>query len=132
MSRRMVAEPRTHPGFGREAPIQSIQPGGGWGMRVELAWGRFRRRMLRTFFPGYVKRQLTLRVGTCDGCPGKAYGCCHDVIDSRDLKYFSTVCGYSFPPESDRFAWRAKLPFARWGLAELVVFTLLCAAASVL
>src|SRR6476659_7317727 len=116
----MVAE---YPGFGREAPIQSIQPGGGWGMRVELAWGRFRRRVLRMLFPGYVKRQLTLRTGSCPGCPGAAYGA-HDAIDSRDLKYFSNVCGYSFPPQTDRYAWRSRIPFARWGLAELVVFTL--------
>lgn len=124
---RMLVEPSSYPGFGREAPMQSIQPGGGWGMRIELAWGRLRRRLLRTFFPGYVKSQLALRVGACAGCPGRGRGRCEDeVIDSRDLKYFSTVCGYSFPPGTDRFAWRSRLPFARWGLAELVVFTMLC------
>lgn len=126
----MVAEPTSYPGFGREAPIHSIQPGGGWGMRVELAWGRVRRRLLRTCFPGYVKEQLARRQGSCTGCPGRGGRCDQEVIDCRDLKYFSTVCGYSFPPESDRFAWRSRLPFARWGLAELVVFTLLCIVAS--
>jgi phosphatidylserine decarboxylase len=70
----MVAEPSTYPGFGVEAPMTSIQPGGGWGMRVELAWGRVRRAVLRTLFPGYVKRQRERRVGACPGCPGSGGG----------------------------------------------------------
>src|SRR5262245_39262714 len=122
----MVAEPSSYPGFGQEAPITSIQPGGGWGMQVELAGGRVRRAILRTVFPGYVKRQRERRVGTCAGCPGRAAGCCENAIDSRDQKYFANVCGYSFP---DGERWRARLPFAKWGLAELIVFTLLCVVA---
>lgn len=120
----------TYPGFGKESPIQSIQPGGGWGMRVELAWGRFRRWCLRTFSSRYVSEQAKIRRGTCANCPGRALGCTSDVIDSRDLKYFSNVCGYSFPKESDRFQWRSNLIFARWGLSELIVFTLACVLAS--
>ena len=40
---------------------------------------------------------------------GECPGCVHDIIDSRDLKYFRNVCGYSFKPEDDRFAWRGRL-----------------------
>src|SRR6185369_9482671 len=99
----MVAEPSSYPGFGLEAPITSIQPGGGWGMRVELAWGRVRRGVVRAVFSGPVRRQRERRVGACPGCPGQAAGCCENAIDSRDQKYFANVCGYSFP---DGFAWR--------------------------
>ncbi len=122
----MDSVPETYPGFGKEAPICSIQPGGGWGMRIELAWGRFRRRLLCAVKPGYVKEQLSLRQGHCADCPGRALGCTGQMIDHRDLKYFSTVCGFSFPADQDRFGWRARLPFARWGLAELIVFTVVC------
>jgi phosphatidylserine decarboxylase len=61
-----------------------------------------------------------LRQGKCDAG--------HDVIDSRDLKYPRPVCGWSFRPEDDRFAWRGRLGLARYGLAELVVFSLLIVA----
>jgi phosphatidylserine decarboxylase len=115
----------SYPGFGREVPIQSIQPGGGWGMRMELAWGKFRRWVLRLCFPSYVKSQLDHRGGDCQICPGRAHGCTADGIDSRDLKYFSNVCGYSFSG-NDRYAWRRRLPFAYWGLAELIIFTIVC------
>lgn len=122
----MMTEPSSYPGFAKEAPIQSIQPGGGWGMRVELAWGHFRRWCLRTFVPGYVRKQLAIRSGTCEHCPGRGQGCNGRVIDSRDLKYFRNVCGYSFPENTDLFSWRSRLIFARWGLAELIVFSLAC------
>lgn len=115
----------TYPGFGKEASITSIQPGGGWGMSVELAWGRLRRWVLRSIFPGYVNAQLARRQGSCSVCVSHGRQCHSDVIDERDLKYFATVCGYSFPPEGNRFAWRRRLPFASWGLAELVTFTLI-------
>jgi len=128
----MGSDQETYPGFGKEAPIQSIQPGSGWGMRLELTWGRFRRRVLRTFFPRYVGEQSQQRQGACENCPGRGLGCSGDVIDSRDLKYFSNVCSYSFPPEKDRFAWRSRLPFARWGLAELIAFSLVCLVASLI
>lgn len=62
------------------------------------------------------------RQGECPGCP-------HDIIDPRDLKYVRNVCGYSFRPEDDAFRWRDRLGFARWGLAEIVIFTLLAALA---
>lgn len=95
-------------------------------MRIELVWGKFRRGLLRLCFPAYVKRQSEQRVGVCVTCPGREHGCAADVIDGRDLKYFSNVCSYSFP-SGDRYSWRRRLPFASWGLAELTTFTILCA-----
>jgi phosphatidylserine decarboxylase len=95
----------------------SIQPGGGWCMSLELAWSRCRRWFLRQFRPGYVRRMAEKRQGSCLNCP-------HDVIDSRDLKYWRNVCGYWFHPEDDPFAWRNRLGFARAGLAELCLATL--------
>jgi phosphatidylserine decarboxylase len=97
----------------------SIQPGGaGWCTRLELAWGRGRRAFLRRCRPGYVRAMLGKRQGDCPGCP-------HDIIDSRDLKYWRNVCGYWFRLEDDRFRWRDRLWLARPGLAEVVIFTLL-------
>jgi phosphatidylserine decarboxylase len=100
------------------APINSIQPGGGLCFGLERTWGTMRRSFLRRFFPGYVKRMLSLRQGECPGCA-------HDVIDSRDLKLVRNVCGYWFRPEDDAFAWRGRLRLARAGLAELICFSLL-------
>jgi phosphatidylserine decarboxylase len=94
-------------------------------MRLELAWGRWRRAWLRGVRPGYVKRMLALRRGECPDCP-------HDVVDPRDLKYFRNVCGYWFSPADDPFAWRGRLRLARYGLAELLCFGGLCAALSAL
>lgn len=127
----MKPEQQSYPGFGQESPIHSIQPGGGWGMSMELLWGKFRRGILTRFFKKYVSEQSATRQGDCSTCPGSAQGCTGEVIDCRDLKYFNTVCGYSFPDQQhQRFAWREKLFFARWGLAELFVFTLGCMLAS--
>ena len=65
------------------------------------------------------------RQGECPNCP-------HNIIDPRDLKFCRNVCGYWFRPEDDKFRWRGRLGFARAGLAELVLFSvllgLLCAA----
>jgi phosphatidylserine decarboxylase len=98
--------------------MTSIQPGGGFCMRLELAWGRFRRALLRRFRPGYVRTMLAKRQGHCENCP-------HDVIDPRDLKFYRNVCGYWFRDEDDRFKWRGRLRLARAGLAELVFFSVL-------
>jgi phosphatidylserine decarboxylase len=43
----------------------------------------------------------------------------------RDLKYYLNQPGYSWRHEDDPFAWRDRLPFARWGLAELILFSVL-------
>jgi phosphatidylserine decarboxylase len=102
----------THP---TPTGVIGAQPGGGWALRLELAWARLRRGWLRTFHPGYVARMRALRRGDCPGCP-------HDVIDPRDLKYCSNVCGHGFAPEDDPFAWRDRLPIARWGRAEVLVY----------
>jgi phosphatidylserine decarboxylase len=91
-------------------------------MSLELAWGRLRRAWLRHCRPGYVRRMAALRQGQCPDC-------CHDVIDPRDLKYHRNVCGHWFRPEDDRFGWRGRLCLARYGLAEVVCFSLLFAAA---
>jgi phosphatidylserine decarboxylase len=98
----------------QSVPPSSTQPGGGFFMRLEQGWGRVRRVLLRIFRPGYVRRMATLRLGDCPGCP-------HDIIDSRDLKYTRNVCGYYFQEEDDPFRWRNELGFARSGLAEVVL-----------
>lgn len=96
----------------------SVQPGGGFCMSVELAWGRVRRAFLRRCRPDYVRRMAEKRQGQCPNCP-------HDIIDSRDLKFFRNACGHWFRPEDDPFRWRDRLGFARYGLAELTLFSLL-------
>ncbi len=107
------------------APIASTQPGGGFCMSLELAWGRLRRGWLRRFRPGYVRRMAELRNGQCPDCP-------HDVIDPRDLKFYRNVCGFWFRPEDDAFAWRGRLGFARDGLAELLFFSAIFAGLTLL
>src|SRR5438477_7699710 len=109
---------------------RNIQPGGpGWCVGLELGWGRLRRFWLRRFRPAYVRRMAELRQGQCDNCT-------HDIIDSRDLKFWRNVCGYWFRPEDDHFQWRGRLGLARAGLAEVVCvslfFGLLCLALGVL
>jgi phosphatidylserine decarboxylase len=91
-------------------------------MSLELAWGRCRRALLRRWRPGYVSRMLAKRQGACAEHA-------NDVIDARDLKYIRNVCGYWFHPEDDAFQWRSRLGLARYGLAEVVIFScgfLLC------
>jgi phosphatidylserine decarboxylase len=106
------------PRIGDEVPIESIQPGGGFCIGLERRWGYWRRFWLRSFRSGYVAEMLEKRQGTCEGCT-------HEIIDSRDLKLYRNVCGYSFRPEDDAFAWRSRLKLARTGLAEVVFGTLL-------
>ncbi len=92
--------------------ITSIQPGGGVCMWIELAWGRVRRRYLKTFRRGYLARVQATREGDAKRCP-------HEVLDPRDLKFYRNQGGYSWKPENDPFLWREHLPFVREGLAEL-------------
>jgi phosphatidylserine decarboxylase len=49
------------------------------------------------------------------------------VLDPRDLKYYRNVCNCYWPAEHDRFSWRDRLPFARAGLAELLLMSGTCA-----
>ena len=93
------------------------QPGGGVIVHLELAWGRIRRWWLKTFRRGYVERMRQLRKGTENRCP-------HEVLDPRDLKFFRNQGGYWWDPADDPFTSRDQLPFARAGLAELLVFSL--------
>jgi phosphatidylserine decarboxylase len=44
------------------------------------------------------------------------------VLDPRDLKFYRNRPGYSWDRKDDPFAWRDNLPFARVGLAELIIF----------
>lgn len=96
-----------------------IQPGGGVVCHLELAWGGVRRWWLRTFRPGYVRRMAALRKGDHNACP-------HEVLDPRDVKFFrNQPGGYYWDPADDPFRWRDRIPFARVGLAELFVFSLI-------
>src|SRR5262249_22651916 len=83
---------------------------------LELAWGRCRRAWLRRFHPAYVEQMRLKRQGDCPGCT-------HDIIDSRDLKFWRNVCGFSFRPEDDAYRWRDRLGFARVGLMGLFFFS---------
>ena len=98
--------------------LTSIQPGGGVVMRLELAWGRWRRLFLKTFRRGYVARMERLRQGAENRCP-------HEVLDPRDLKFHRNQGGHYWKEQDDPFAWRDRLPFTRVGLAELVLFSVL-------
>lgn len=101
--------------------ITSIQPGGGFCMRVELLWGAGRRWYLRTFRRGYVQRMAALRRGEPRGCP-------HPVLDPRDLKFYRNQSACGWDPADDPFAWRDRLPVARVGGAEIILLGGLCAA----
>jgi phosphatidylserine decarboxylase len=57
----------------------------------------------------------SLRRGDCPGCP-------HDVIDDRDLKFNSNVCGFHFAQTDVPLRWLRRLPLAWWGHAEVVLF----------
>ncbi len=92
--------------------IRSVQPGGGVCYQIELAWGRWRRRVLKRFRTDYVARMAKLRRGDAAGAP-------HEILDPRDLKFCCNQCTAHWAPQDDPFAWREQLPFARWGLAEL-------------
>ena len=94
--------------------IGSVQPGSGTCYRLELAWGRCRRWYLKKFRAGYVRRMASLRKGNADGAP-------HEILDPRDLKYCCNLCDAEWSESDDPFAWRSRLPLARWGLAELQI-----------
>ncbi|NLF70118.1 MAG: phosphatidylserine decarboxylase family protein [Candidatus Anammoximicrobium sp.] len=97
-----------------DSSIRSIQPGGGVCMRIELGWGYVRRWWLRRFRRSYVRRMETLRQGDENRCP-------HPVLDPRDVKFYRNQGGYRWDVADDPFAWRDRLPWARVGLAELVL-----------
>jgi phosphatidylserine decarboxylase len=96
-------------------PITCDQPGGGVVIGWERTLARWRRAMIRRFFPGHVRRMNDLKIAVCPDCP-------HDVIDSRDLKYAKSVCRTRFDPARDPFAWRDRFYIARHGWTEIAVF----------
>jgi phosphatidylserine decarboxylase len=98
--------------------LTSIQPGGGYVVKLELAWGRLRRAHLKTFRRGYVRRMAECRKGDENRCP-------HEVLDPRDLKFHRNQGGWHWEPADDPFTWRDGIPFARAGLAELIAFALI-------
>ncbi|MGD0515946.1 MAG: phosphatidylserine decarboxylase [Thermoguttaceae bacterium] len=95
--------------------FRSVQPGGGVCYRIELAWGVWRRWWLKRFRGNYVRRMAQLRRGSCDAAP-------HEILDPRDLKYCRNACQCDWDKADDPFRWRDRLPFARWGLAEMQIF----------
>ena len=52
---------------------------------------------------------------------GDSAGAPHEILDPRDLKYCRNLCSCRWAAEDDPFGWRDRLPFARWGLAELLL-----------
>jgi phosphatidylserine decarboxylase len=94
--------------------VRSVQPGGGTIYALELAWGHVRRAILKRVRPVYVRRMAALRRGDPTGSP-------IELLDPRDLKFFRNQCTAYWAPQDDRFQRRERIPFARWGLAELVV-----------
>jgi len=108
------SEPRTLQPM--DPQLKNIQPGGGFVIRLELLWGKVRRTWLRLFRRAYLKRMAAARKGDFNPCP-------HDVLDPRDLKFFRNQGGYFWEAADDPFQWRDHLPFARVGLAELLLMT---------
>ena len=104
--------------------LRSVQPGGGFCYSVELAWGRLRRWYLTRFRSAYVRRMAECRRGDVAGAP-------HEVLDPRDLKFCRNQCTASWDAADDPFRWRERIPFARWGLAELQLIGWPLAAATV-
>lgn len=99
-------------------PITCIQPGGGFGFRLAQCWGRWRRALLRCFRPGYARRAAAALQPRCTDCP-------HDLVDARDVKWFRNVCCVQLPVERDPLRQKGWLPFARAGLTELALYSLL-------
>lgn len=99
--------------------ITSIQPGDAYVVHLELAWGCIRRWWLKTFRRGYVEQMRQTRRGDENRCP-------HEVIDPRDVKFYRNQGGYWWAAEDDPFTWRDRIPFARSGLAELLISSLVC------
>lgn len=94
--------------------LTDIQPGGGVIIHMEQGWGRIRRWWLRWFRQSYVRRMEACRKGEFNPCP-------HDVFDPRDLKFHRNQGGWHWDEADDPFTWRDRIPFARTGLAELLV-----------
>lgn len=114
-----AAELRRKP-WPMDPQLRDIQPGGGVIIRLEQLWGGVRRRLLKTFCSRYVRKMAACRRGSFNPCP-------HEVLDPRDLKFHRNQGGWYWDAADDPFGWRDRLPFARVGLAELLVMTLAAA-----
>ena len=53
---------------------------------------------------------------------GDPAGAPHELLDPRDLKFCRNQTDCHWAAEDDPFRWRERIPFARWGLAELQIF----------
>ena len=100
-----------------DSQIHCVQPGGGVCMRIELFWGSIRRAYLKTFRRGYIRRMAETRKGESNQCPW-------DVLDPRDLKFYANQPGYYWDTKDDPFTGRENYGFARAGLAEMIIFSL--------
>jgi phosphatidylserine decarboxylase len=111
-----IADPSAERAVPQPLPpnIPGVQPGLGVCCRIEMAWGRWRRWWLKHFRPGYVRRMAELRQGDRSGAP-------HEILDPRDLKFCRNLCTCHWAESDDPFRWRGRIPFARWGLAELLL-----------
>ena len=96
--------------------VDTIQPGGGFVMSMEQRWGALRRWRLQTFSKEYVDRMAARRRGEDTSPP-------HPVLDPRDLKYIRNQTDLHWAPRDNPYLRRHDWPFARWGLAELLAFT---------
>ncbi len=96
--------------------LTDIQPGGGVIIHLEQTWGKLRRKYLKLFRGNYIRKMAECRKGDFNPCP-------HEVLDPRDLKFHQNQGGYYWDAKDDPFRWRDQLPFARVGLAELLVMT---------
>ena len=93
--------------------IRSVQPGGGVCYRIELAWGRWRRWWLKHFRPGYVAPHGRPAAGRPPGRPARNPRSPRPEVLPQPLRVLLGA------EADDPFRWRGRLPFARWGLAEL-------------
>ncbi len=108
------SEPKSRSIQPMDPQLHDIQPGSGAVIHLEQAWGAARRLWLKTFRRGYVRRMESLRKGDFNPCP-------HDALDPRDLKFHRNQGGWYWETADDPYRWRDSIPFARVGLAELLL-----------
>ena len=92
----------------------ACSPAAGYAIASNWPGGCWRRWYLKHFRRGYIEHMAKTRRGSVEGAP-------HEILDPRDLKYCQNLCTCHWAEEDDPFAWRDRLPFARWGLAELQI-----------
>ena len=93
--------------------ITSTQPGGGVCYQHRTGLGPLAAVVSASGFgPGYVERMR--HCGTAIR-PAAA----SEILDPRDLKFCRNQTDCHWDAADDPFRWRERIPFARWGLAEL-------------